>query len=103
MSQFDIIYSEICSEMGYSFDEIEACIRRKANMQSNALRYAQLVEQEIDLEQQLLEEYPELTPFVHALNTQEIAASTQGVTSKMGGEQKKMNGKRINLFPGLSL
>lgn len=96
-----MLYGEIYDEMGYSLDDIESHIRRRALNQSIARRYAQMVEDELQLEQELLEQYPELASAVHALNMQEIAVRQQGVASAIGNEQGRSHRKGIKLFPGL--
>jgi hypothetical protein len=66
-----------------SFEEqlhlTESLIRRRHNQQMFLRRNAQLLQQELELEAELLEENPELAQTIHSLNMQEIQSNQRGL------------------------
>ncbi|MDM9580247.1 hypothetical protein [Nostoc sp. GT001] len=65
-------------------------------------RNAQMLQQELDLEDELLAENPELAQAVHAFNMQEILAQQQGSFDVMQGDSTS-KGQSVwsKFFPGL--
>jgi hypothetical protein len=64
----------------------ESLIIRRHNQQMFLRRNAQLLQQELDLEAELLEDNPELAQAVHAFNLQEIQAQQQSSSGVMQGD-----------------
>ncbi|MFN6455732.1 MAG: hypothetical protein RM022_026530 [Nostoc sp. EfeVER01] len=77
-------------------------IRRRHNHQMFLHRNAQMLQQELDLEDELLAENPELAQAVHAFNMQEILAQQQGSFDVMQGDSTS-KGQSVwsKFFPGL--
>ncbi|AUB35571.1 hypothetical protein COO91_01461 [Nostoc flagelliforme CCNUN1] len=77
-------------------------IRRRHNQQMFLRRNAQLLQQELELEAELLEDNPELAQAVHAFNLQEIQAQQQGSSGVMQGDStRKEQSVWSRFFPGL--
>ncbi|AUB44911.1 hypothetical protein COO91_11164 (plasmid) [Nostoc flagelliforme CCNUN1] len=77
-------------------------MRRRHNQQMFLRRNAQLLQQEMELEAELLEENPELAQTIHALNMQEIQAQQQGLFGVMQGDSTpKRQSVWSKFFPGL--
>lgn len=65
-------------------------------------RNAQLLQQELELEAELLEENPELGEAIHHLNLQDILAQQQGLKGVMQGDSTpKSQNIWSKFFPGL--
>lgn len=80
----------------------ESDIRRRHNQQMFLRRNAQLLQQELELEAELLEGNPELAQAVHAFNLQEIQAQQQGSFGFMQGDlTPKEQSVWSRFFPGL--
>jgi hypothetical protein len=84
-------------------DELEAHIRRQHALFRYQRSQAQLLNQELDLEEQLLNEYPEMAGFIHQLNTAETSRKQRGFSDEMQPDLKATRRtKFINrLFPGI--
>lgn len=80
----------------------ESEVRRRHNQQMFLRRNAQLLQQELELEDELLAENPELAQAVHAFNMREIFAQEQGLKSVMQGDSTP-KGQSVwsRIFPGL--
>ncbi|MBD2496721.1 hypothetical protein [Nostoc sp. FACHB-280] len=80
----------------------EAEIRRRHNQRRLLRRNAQLLQQELELEDELIRENPEFAQMIHDLNVLESQAGHRGFGSvfETGGESQK---KSVwgRLFPGL--
>ncbi|WP_334906042.1 hypothetical protein [Nostoc sp.] len=73
------------------------------NQQMFLRRNAQLLQQELELEAELIEENPELAQAIHDLNVQEIQAQLQGLKGVMRGDSTpKSQSIWSKLFPGLN-
>jgi hypothetical protein len=89
-----------------NFDEelhlSEEEIRRRHNQRSFLRRNAQLLQQELELQEQLLEENPELAQAIHDFNNLESQTGYQGLKTTFEGETET---KKVNVwskfFPGL--
>jgi hypothetical protein len=90
-----------------SFEEqlhlTEEEIRRRHNQQMFLRRNAQLLQQELSLEAELLAENPELAQVIHSLNMQEIQSNQQGLQNVLGSEESVPKEQSVwsRLFPGL--
>ncbi|MBD2536874.1 hypothetical protein H6G97_49700 [Nostoc flagelliforme FACHB-838] len=89
-----------------SFEEqlhlTESLIRRRHNQQISLRRNAQLLQQELSFEAELLEDNPELAQTIHSLNMQEIQAQQQGLFGAMQGDSTPKGQSVWNkFFPGL--
>ena len=80
----------------------ESLIIRRHNQQMFLRRNAQLLQQELEFEDELLADNPELAQTVHSLNIHEILAQQQGSRSVMQGDSNP-KGKSVwsRFFPGL--
>ncbi|MBD2518132.1 hypothetical protein H6G93_24770 [Nostoc sp. FACHB-973] len=80
----------------------EEQIRRRHKKRRFLCRNAQLLQQELDLEDQLISENPKLAQMVHDINTLETQAHRQGLSSvfEVADEGRKGFVWR-RLFPGL--
>ncbi|MFN6501338.1 MAG: hypothetical protein RMX65_030695 [Nostoc sp. DedQUE01] len=80
----------------------EEQIRRRHDQRRFLRRNAQLLQQELDLEDELISENPELAQMVHDINTLETQAHRQGLSSvfEVADEGRKGSVWR-RLFPGL--
>jgi hypothetical protein len=82
--------------------ELELIIRRQHAHKRFLRTQAQMLRQELDLEDELLEQYPEMAGFIHQLNTAEIAAQQKGVEAQYSELQQGRITRFINrLFPGI--
>ncbi|MCC5612407.1 hypothetical protein LC612_38305 [Nostoc sp. CHAB 5834] len=92
---------------GLSFEEqlylTEEEIRRRHNQQMFLRRNAQLLQQELSFEAELLEDNPELAQTIHALNMQEIQSNEQGLQNVLGSEELASKEQSVwsKFFPGL--
>jgi hypothetical protein len=90
-----------------SFEEqlhlTEEEIRRRHNQQMFLRRNAQLLQQELSFEAELLEDNPELAQVIHSLNMQEIQSNQQGLQNVLGSEELVSKEQSIwsKFFPGL--
>ncbi|MCG6138468.1 MAG: hypothetical protein MET45_28240 [Nostoc sp. LLA-1] len=78
----------------------EAQIRRHHQKERFRRRNAELLQQELELEDELLQENPELAQQIHALNAAEIQAETAGFQDSFNTNSSKKSGWQ-SLFPGL--
>ncbi|MCG6138795.1 MAG: hypothetical protein MET45_30090 [Nostoc sp. LLA-1] len=78
----------------------EAQIRRHHQKERFRRRNAELLQQELELEDELLQENPELAQQIHALNAAEIQAQQAGFQHLFNADSSKKSGWR-SLFPGL--
>lgn len=89
-----------------SFEEqlhlTESLIRRRHNQQMFLRRNAQLLQQELSFEAELLEDNPKLAQTIHSLNMQEIQAQQQGSFGVIQGDSTP-KGQSVwsKFFPGL--
>jgi len=80
----------------------EEQIRRQHNQRRFLRRNAQLLQQELDLEDELISENPELAQMVHDINTLETQAHRQGFSSVFEvAHQGRKGSVWRRLFPGL--
>ncbi|ACC84897.1 hypothetical protein [Nostoc punctiforme] len=80
----------------------ESLMIRRHNQRMFLRRNAQLLQQELELEAELLEGNPELAQAVHAFNLQEIQAQQQGSFGVMQGDSTpKKQSVWSKIFPGL--
>ncbi|MCC5668206.1 hypothetical protein LC653_31185 [Nostoc sp. CHAB 5784] len=80
----------------------ESEIRRRHQQRMFARRNAQLLQQELELEAQLIEENPELAQTIHNFNMQETQAQQQGLRSGIQEESDpKTQSVWSKVFPGL--
>ncbi len=90
-----------------SFEEqlhlTEEEIRRRHNQQMFLRRNAQLLQQELELEAELLEENPELAQTIHTLNMQEVQSNQRGLENVLGSEESPSKEQSVwsKFFPGL--
>ncbi|MCW5319250.1 hypothetical protein GTQ43_38390 [Nostoc sp. KVJ3] len=89
-----------------SFEEqlhlTESFIRQRHNQQMFLHRNAQLLQQELSFEAELLEDNPELAQTIHSFNIQEIQAQQQGSFGVMQGDSTpKVQSVWNKFFPGL--
>ncbi|MEH1817770.1 MAG: hypothetical protein V7L31_01500 [Nostoc sp.] len=89
-----------------SFEEqlhlTESLIRQRHNQQMFLRQNAQLLQQELNFEAELLEDNPELAQTIHSFNIQEIQAQQQGLSGVMQGDSTP-KGQSVwsKFFPGL--
>jgi ParB-like chromosome segregation protein Spo0J len=92
---------------GLSFEEqlhlTEEEIIRRHNQQMFLHRNAQLLQQELSLEAELLEENPELAQTIHALNMREIQSNQRGLENVLGSEESGSKEQSVwsKFLPGL--
>ena len=81
----------------------ESLIRRRHNQQIFLRRNAQLLQQELSFEAELLEENPEFAQTIYAFNMQEIQINQQGLQNVLGSEESPSKEQSIwsKFFPGL--
>jgi hypothetical protein len=81
----------------------ESVIIRRHNQQMFWRRNAQLLQQELELEAELLSENPELAQIIHSFNMQEIQSNQQGLQSVLGAEESAPKEQSVwsKFFPGL--
>lgn len=90
-----------------SFEEqlhlTESLIRQRHNQQMFLRRNAQLLQQELSFEAELLEENPELAQTIHTLNMQEIQSNQRGLENVLGLEESASKKQSVwsKFFPGL--
>ncbi|MEH1953936.1 hypothetical protein [Nostoc sp.] len=89
-----------------SFEEqlhlTESQIIQRHNQQMFLRRNAQLLQQELNFEAELLEDNPELAQTIHSFNIQEIQAQQQGSFGVMQGDSTpKHQSVWSKFFPGL--
>ncbi|WP_375514415.1 hypothetical protein [uncultured Nostoc sp.] len=90
-----------------SFEEqlhlTEEEIIRRHNQQMFLRRNAQLLQQELSLEAELLEENPELAQTIHSLNMREIQSNQRGLQNVFGSDESAPKEQNIwsKFFPGL--
>ncbi|MEH2315629.1 hypothetical protein [Nostoc sp.] len=91
---------------GLSFEEqlqlSESQIIRRHRQQMLLRRNAQMLQQELEFEDELLADNPELAQAIHSLNMQEIQAQQQGLFGVMQGDSTP-KGQSVwsKFFPGL--
>ena len=77
-------------------------MRRRHNQQMFLRRNAQLLQQELSFEAELLEDNPELAQTIHSFNMQEIQAQQQGLFGVVQGDSTpKAQSVWSKFFPGL--
>ncbi|YAF99439.1 MAG: hypothetical protein AB3A66_30290 (plasmid) [Nodularia sp. CChRGM 3473] len=91
---------------GLNFDErlqiSEEQIRRRHSRQRFLRRNTELLQQELEFEDELLEENPELAQIIHEVNSLEIQAEQQGFRNVIQGESApKSQNIWSKFFPGL--
>ncbi|MEH2460265.1 hypothetical protein [Nostoc sp.] len=91
---------------GLSFEEqlqlSESQIIRRHRQQMLLRRNAQMLQQELEFEDELLADNPELAQAIHSLNMQEIQAQQQGLFGVMQGDSiPKGQSVWSKFFPGL--
>ncbi|QLE45220.1 hypothetical protein FD723_33400 (plasmid) [Nostoc sp. C052] len=81
----------------------ESLIRQRHNQQMFLRRNAQLLQQELELEAELLEENPELAQVIHSLNMQEIQSNQQGLENVLGSKELTSKEQSVwsKFLPGL--
>lgn len=90
-----------------SFEEqlhlAESLIRQRHNQQMFLRRNAQLLQQELSFEAELLEDNPELAQTIYSLNMQEIQSNQRGVQNVLGSEESASKEQSVwsKFFPGL--
>ena len=90
-----------------SFEEqlylTEEQIRRPHNQQMFLRRNAQLLQQELSFEAELLEDNPELAQTIHSFNMQEIQSNQRGLQNVLGSEESASKEQSVwsKFFPGL--
>ncbi|AVH68119.1 hypothetical protein [Nostoc sp. 'Peltigera membranacea cyanobiont' N6] len=90
-----------------SFEEqlhlTESQIIQRHNQQIFLRRNAQILQQELELEAELLEENPELSQTIHSFNMQEIQSNQQGLENVLGSEGSHSKEQSVwsKFFPGL--
>ncbi|WGV29213.1 hypothetical protein [Halotia branconii] len=90
---------------GLSFNQhlqlTEEQIRRRHQQRMFMRRNAELLQQELEIEAELLEENPELAQVIHELNTLEIQAGQQGLRGAVQGKSSpKSRSLWSGFFPG---
>ncbi|MBD2512733.1 hypothetical protein H6G91_37060 [Nostoc muscorum FACHB-395] len=90
-----------------SFEEqlhlTEEEMRRRHNQQMFLRRNAQLLQQELSFEAELLEDNPELAQTIHSFNMEEIQSNQRGLQSVLGAEGLGTKEQSVwsKFFPGL--
>lgn len=90
-----------------SFEEqlhlTESQIIQRQNQQMFLRRNAQLLQQELNFEAELLEDNPELAQTIHSLNMQEIPSNQRGVQNVLGSQESTSKEQSVwsKFFPGL--
>ncbi len=90
-----------------SFEEqlhlTESLIRQRHNQQISLRRNAQLLQQKLSFEAELLEDNPEFAQTIHAFNMQEIQSNQQGLQNVLGSEELASKEQNVwsKFFPGL--
>jgi hypothetical protein len=90
-----------------SFEEqlhlTEEKMRRRHNQQMFLRRNAQLLQQELSFEAELLEDNPELAQVIHSFNMQENQSNEQGLQNVLGSQESASKEQSLwsKFFPGL--
>ncbi|MEJ6486892.1 hypothetical protein N0Y54_37500 [Nostoc punctiforme UO1] len=90
-----------------SFEEqlhlTESLVRQRHNQQMFLRRNAQLLQQELELEAELLEDSPELAQVIHSFNMQEIQSNQQGLENVLASKESASKEQSVwsKFFPGL--
>ncbi|MCC5633798.1 hypothetical protein LC613_40995 [Nostoc sphaeroides CHAB 2801] len=90
-----------------SFEEqlhlTESLVRQRHNQQMFLRRNAQLLQQELSFEAELLEDNPELAQTIHSFNMQEIQSNQRGLENVLDSEELASKEQSIwsKFFPGL--
>ncbi len=81
----------------------ESLVRQRHNQQMFLRRNAQLLQQELELEAELLEDSPELAQVIHSLNMQEIQSNQRGLENVLCSEGLGTKDQSVwsKFFPGL--
>lgn len=81
----------------------ESEIRRRHQQRMFLRRNAQLLQQELELEAELLEENPELAQVIYSLNMREIQSNQQGLQNVLGSKESASKEQSFwsKFFPGL--
>jgi hypothetical protein len=81
----------------------ESEIRRRHQQRMFLRRNAQLLQQELELEAELLEENPELAQVIYSLNMREIQSNQQGLQNVLGSKESASKEQSVwsKFFPGL--
>lgn len=89
--------------LNMSDDELDALIRRQHAERRYQQTQGQLLRQELDIEEQLLNEHPEMAGFIYQINTAETLRQQQGFSDEMQPDLKIERRTRfVNwLFPGI--
>lgn len=89
------------SDFSDRLDQQEAYIRHYHNQQRQLRTHAELLQQELDLEDQILAENPEMADSIHQLNTAEISAQQQGMQQSFKFTGNTGRGLIGRIFPGI--
>lgn len=82
--------------------ELELLIRQQHAQRRFLKTQARLLEQELFLEDELLEQYPEMAGFIYQLNNAETAAHHKGIAAQYADIQQNRRTRFVNrLFPGI--
>ncbi|MCW5318810.1 hypothetical protein GTQ43_35710 [Nostoc sp. KVJ3] len=90
-----------------SFEEqlylTESLIRQRHNQQMLLRRNAQLLQQELSFEAELLEDNPELAQVIHSFNMQEIQSNQRRLENVLSSEESPSKEQSVwsKFFPGL--
>ncbi|RCJ41159.1 hypothetical protein A6769_38775 [Nostoc punctiforme NIES-2108] len=90
-----------------SFEEqlhlTESLVRQRHNQQMFLRRNAQLLQQELSFEAELVEDNPELAQTIHSLTMREIQSNQQGLQNVLGSEELASKEQSVwsKFFPGL--
>jgi hypothetical protein len=94
-------YDELNFEKHLQLTESE--IRRRHQQRMFLSRNAQLLQQELELEAELLAENPEFAQVIYSFNMQEIQSNQQGLQNVLGSEGSGTKEQSVwsKFFPGL--
>jgi hypothetical protein len=83
--------------------ELEAIIRRQHSRRRYQRSQVELLQQELELEDELLTQNPEMAGFIYQLNSAESARQQQGFSEEMQPDLKSQRRSRFmsRLFPGI--
>lgn len=82
--------------------EWELLIRRQHAKRRFLRTQAHLLQEELELEDELLNENPEMAGLIHQINSAEIAAHQQGIQSQYSSLQRERRTRFLGrLFPGI--
>lgn len=94
--------SYFMEELSMDDSEWELLIRRQHAQRRFLKTQAQMLRQELELEDELLNENPEIAGFIHQLNSAELAAHQQGIQSQYSNLQQERRTRFLSrLFPGI--